>query len=144
MYGGGGFVAYTFTAAAGQDTFVLNGVITPNVRVFSDGIRVRDTDYTVTVDRPNFRTTFVFNQPRVEHEEIIFETYTKITGEADYDAVDGQTIFVVPDAVFGGASVYVEGILISKNKYLVYNDGTNTTVEFNNGLSINDWVHISY
>jgi hypothetical protein len=144
QYGGGSFTQYTFTATEDQTIFVLEGVASEMIRIFSDGIKARDTEYIITPDLTNNKTTIEFYIGRQLNEEVIFEVYTKIRNEVDFDAAEDQRIFVVPNSVFMAAEIHVDGALVQKNKYVITNDGTNTTITFEEGLRKNIWVHISY
>jgi hypothetical protein len=64
--------------------------------------------------------------------------------EFDFDADEGQTLFVIENESYDYAKVYVNGTRIRKTEYKAYIDGDNTIVEFNKGLKKDDWVLIEF
>jgi hypothetical protein len=62
--------------------------------------------------------------------------------ENDYDATSGQTDFVISGKVLSYVCVFVNGVKIRSSDYAISDDGTDTTVTFNNGLNSNDWVQL--
>jgi hypothetical protein len=56
----------------------------------------------------------------------------------------GQTIFTVANVIFDKpkALVYTNGIKDHIDEYSISDDGTDTTVTFNTGRNLDDWVNI--
>ncbi len=62
--------------------------------------------------------------------------------EYNFDATDGQTDFVINNETYNSAAVYTNGVRNRNMEFSVSNDGTDTTVVFNVGKLLNDWVLI--
>ena len=139
-------VPYNFIAQANQKDFIIHNKSNVSVRVFSDGLYVQNTEYSVNDDQSNNQVTIHFNVGRQQNEPVTIEIYSNASplNEVDFAAQDGQTDFIIQNHVFAVASVYIEGILISSNRYTLTNDGTNTTLHLNESAEENDWIHISF
>jgi len=64
--------------------------------------------------------------------------------DTDFDATAGQTAFVVTNKVFSTAFVYTNGSKDRSNTYSITDNGTDTTITFNTGKNLNDWVSVEY
>jgi hypothetical protein len=65
---------------------------------------------------------------------------------AKYDdtATSGQTIFTINDITPFDVNVFVNGVLVKSSEYTKSDDGTDTTITFNSGLAVNDWVNFQF
>jgi hypothetical protein len=114
------------------------------VEVFDEGLKINEDDFEIDQDTIDNSTTITFNQGREENDNIIIIAPSTRKARYDFIAVSGQTELTVDDDVFNDAQIYINGVLIARNKYEISNDGTDTKVTFDNGLVDNDWVHILY
>ncbi|RLA80308.1 MAG: hypothetical protein DRG78_11225 [Epsilonproteobacteria bacterium] len=65
--------------------------------------------------------------------------------DLDFVATDGQTTFVLTDVVVASVQVFDEGTKIkSISDFTISDDGTDTTIEFTVGRTLNAWICITY
>jgi len=133
-----------FTATLNQDTF--NITYDPGgVEVFIDGLKLRSDEYTasngtsVVLDVPVAADTWV--QIKVKNT---LAPYTPNFDTSNFTATASQTVFVITNGVFDKAIVSTNGVKDKSDTYSLSDNGVDTTLTFNVGRSLNDWISVDY
>ncbi len=129
-----------FTATNGTDLILSNPAVAGDIVI----IRSIYTIGKVEITSPTNEQVLIYNSTTDTWENGDQTGGSGSSGiqEFNFDSSSGQTVFVLNNVVGTRATVFVDGVKIRNTEYVLTDDGTDTTITFNQGMAENSWISV--
>jgi len=138
------FNTYNITAADGQQSIIIDDIVFNLAGIHTNGILINPTEYIISNDGTD--TTITFNTPLIINDwvNIVPHLFVSPHGVDDTILTNDQNYITLNNILFIEARIHINGILINPSKYIISDNGTDTTVTFDYTLYTNDWINTQY